>query len=126
MCNTDAKNGQTLDIKITDENVMDVVSKDIDPQGRKLLSFLDSPKTPLDISYALKVPTTTLYRKLNQLNQDGFITQVGTKKTKNSKSNLYVKTFDRIILEVGRQNSVIITVKQSVLQNSVTYSTISK
>lgn len=116
------KHDQIISIKIKDDSIMNVISRDLDPESRKILSLLNTPQTPLDIFSQSKIPLTSLYRKINRLEDDGLIISAGVKKiNKNSKSTVYVKTFDNIILHMGVENIVVLTIKNSVLENSLVY-----
>jgi sugar-specific transcriptional regulator TrmB len=113
---------QTVTIMIKEDEVVDLISKDLDPESRKILRLLDSPQTPLGIHEKSKIPITSLYRKINRLENDGLIVQTGTKKLQNnSKAALYAKTFESIAIRIGAQNSVILTTQNSTLENSVAY-----
>lgn len=118
-------NEMVVDIEIKDESILNVISKCLDRESRKIFSMLDKPQTPLELLKKLKIPSTSLYRKINLLEKDGLITQTGVKKTNKSKATLYIKTFDNIIFQTGKKNSVILTIKHSALQNSIVYSVIS-
>jgi hypothetical protein len=116
------KHGQTIHIKIIEDSIMNVISKDLDLESRKILSMLDIPRTPLDMFLKSKIPLTTLYRKINRLEKDGLIISLGIKRiNKNSKSMVYTKTFDAIVFHIGKQNAVILSVKNSALETSVIY-----
>lgn len=116
------KHDQVMHIEVKDDSIMNVISRDLDPESRKILSLLDVPRTPLDIFLKSKIPLTTLYRKINRLEEDGLIISTGIKKiNKNSKSMVYEKTFDNITLYIGLKNIVILTVKNSILENSIVY-----
>ena len=121
------KQNQTVTIMIKEDAVVDLVSKDLDPESRKILGLLESPQTPLDIHEKSKIPITSLYRKINRLEKDGLIMQSGTKRMQNnSKAALYVKTFSNITIQVGAQNSVILTTQNSALENSIIYGAMAK
>jgi hypothetical protein len=116
------KHDQIVSIKIKDDSVMNVISRDLDPESRKILSLLHIPQTPLDIFLQSKIPLTSLYRKINRLEDDGLIISAGIKRiNKNSKSTIYVNTFDNIAFHVGVESTVILTIKNSVLENSLVY-----
>jgi hypothetical protein len=114
--------GQIMEIEIKNDSIMNLISKDLDSESRMILSLLDAPQTPLEMFLKSKIPLTTLYRKINRLENDGLIISMGIKKSnKNSKATVYSKTFDTIIFQIGKQNTVILTVKNSILKNSVVY-----
>ncbi len=116
------KHDQIIRIEIKEDSIMNIISRDLDSESQKILSLLDIPQTPLDIFLKSRIPLTSLYRKINRLEKDGLIISVGVKKgIKNSRAMVYVKTFDAIIFHIGKQNTVILTVKNSILENSVVY-----
>jgi hypothetical protein len=121
------RQNQTVTITIKEDAVVDLISKDLDPESRKILHLLEFPLTPLDIHERSKIPTTSLYRKINRLEKDGLIMQTGTKKVQNnSKAALYVKTFSSITIQLGAQNSVVLTTQNSALEDSIVYGTMAK
>lgn len=117
---------EVVDIVLNDESILDLISDCLDFESRQILSMLDTPQTPLAIFNKLKIPTTSLYRKINRLQEDGLITRAGAQKINKSKSALYVKTFDNITVQIGKTNSLILTIKRSALENSIAYSTMFK
>ncbi|HXG14103.1 MAG TPA: hypothetical protein VNK25_03135 [Candidatus Nitrosotenuis sp.] len=117
---------EVVDIVLNDESVLDLISDCLDCESRKILAMLDTPQTPQDLFNKLKIPTTSLYRKINRLQEDGLITRAGAQKINKSKSALYVKTFDNITVQFGKTNSLILTIKRSALENSIAYSTMFK
>jgi hypothetical protein len=117
---------EVVDIVLEDESILDLISDCLDCESIRILSILNTPQTPLDLSNKLKIPTTSLYRKINRLEEDGLITHTGVQKINKSKSSLYVKTFDNIIVQFGKTNSLILTIKRSILEDSIAYSIIFK
>ncbi|HXG74212.1 MAG TPA: helix-turn-helix domain-containing protein [Candidatus Nitrosotenuis sp.] len=117
---------EVVDIVLKDESILDLISNCLDSESRRILSMLDTPQTPLALFNKLKIPTTSLYRKINRLQEDGLITHAGAQKINKSKSTLYVKTFDNITMQFGKTDSLILTMKRSVLENSIAYSTMLK
>jgi hypothetical protein len=117
---------EVVDIVLKDESILDLISNCLDCESRKILSILDTPQTPLELFNKLKIPTTSLYRKINRLEEDGLITQTGVQKINKSKAALYIKTFDNITLQIGKTSSLILTMKRSALANSIAYSTMFK
>lgn len=113
---------EVVDIVLKDESILDLISNCLDCESRKILTMLDTPQTPLALFSKLKIPITSLYRKIKRLEEDGLITQTGIQKINKSKAILYMKTFDNIILQIGKTNSLILTIKRSDLENSIAYS----
>ncbi|MEM4250106.1 MAG: hypothetical protein QW395_07485, partial [Candidatus Nitrosotenuis sp.] len=109
-------------IMFKDESILDLISNCLDCESRRILTMLDTPQTPLELFNKLRIPTTSLYRKINRLQEDGLITHAGAQKINKSKSALYVKTFDNITVQFGKTNSLILTMKRSVLENSIAFS----
>ncbi|MEM3099658.1 MAG: hypothetical protein QXU32_13240 [Nitrososphaerales archaeon] len=113
---------EVVDIMFKDESILDLISNCLDCESRRILTMLDTPQTPLELFNKLRIPTTSLYRKINRLQEDGLITHAGAQKINKSKSALYVKTFDNITVQFGKTNSLILTMKRSVLENSIAFS----
>lgn len=119
------KHDQVVHIETKEDSILNVIARDLDIENQKILSLLDTPQTPLDIFLKLKIPLTSLYRKINRLEKDGLIISVGIKKSnKNSKAMIYVKTFDTITFHIAKQNTLILIAKNSVLENSAVYTAI--
>jgi len=74
------KHEQVMHIEVRDDSITDVISRALDPESQKILSSLDAPRTPLDIFLKSKIPLTTLYRKINRLEEEGLIIPTGIKK----------------------------------------------
>lgn len=117
---------EVVDIVFKDESILDLISDCLDCESRRILTMLDTPQTPLELFNKLRIPTTSLYRKINRLEEDGLITHAGAQKINKSKSALYVKTFDNITVQFGKTNSLILTIKRSALENSIAFSTMFK
>lgn len=91
------------------EAVLDALD---DPDCRDIVHYLDEPMTASELSDATGVPLSTVYRKLDRLNEASLLRELTEVRSDGHHTSLYEVNFDEVSLSLTENNEFDVTVSR--------------